>query len=492
MPGTEGHQTPMSSPALQATRQRAARDVLLQVVARVGNLALGVVVTALVARTLGAVRYGEWATLLNVLAIVGYVASLGMEKVVVREAAAHPEREQEWLGAMMLLRLALLGPAVVLSLLAVLLLQRSDEMLVAGLIFVTTMPFDGTSVLGLVFQLRVNNLVPMVVLTVRSVLWAAAVAIVYWRGGGLVVLAIAMAATNAVGSLVQTVAALRILPRWPRPSRAQLRPLIHVGVPLAVAGILIISYARIDQLIVYSISGSRAAGLYSAVYNVLDSAHFVPMSVLTTLTPIIAASWPVERERMLRVVRIAAELLSVASLGALAFAIAAATPVVRAIFGPSYVHAAPALPVLGAAFVFISFGYLNGNLLAVLGLQRRLMHISLVALVVNVAGNLALVPLIGFMGAAWMTLATEVVVCALSLRAILRALEMPLPRLGRVGRTLAAAAILGGVLVGARQAGAPLAALVAIACAGYPSLLLALRALGPEDLRVLLRRQAPA
>ena len=66
--------------------------------------------------------------------------------------------------------------------------------------------------------------------------------------------------------------------------------------------------------------------------------------------------------------------------------------------------------MLAAAFVFISFGYLNGNLLVVLGLQRRLLRISLIALVVNVCGNLILVPLMGFMGAAWMTLATEVVV----------------------------------------------------------------------------------
>ena len=67
----------------------------------------------------------------------------------------------------------------------------------------------------------------------------------------------------------------------------------------------------------------------------------------------------------------------------------AATPVVRLIFGPEFLAAAPALPVLGAAFVFICFGYLNGTLLTVLGLQRRLLDISLLALVVNVAGNLA-------------------------------------------------------------------------------------------------------
>jgi len=477
-----------ASPARQATRQHAAHDVLLQVVARVLNLALGVVVTALIARLLGGYFFGQWSTLLNVLGLVAYFASFGLEKVVVREAAAHPEREEEWYGAMMLLRLSLLGPVILISLLSVLLLERSNQMLVAGLILLIGMPFDGTSVLGLVFQLRVKNLVPMLVLTLRSVLWTIAVAVIFWQGGGMIALAIALVVTNAIGSVVQTVAALRILPRWPRPSRRQLRQLIRVGIPLGLSGALIISYARIDQVIVYWIAGSRSAGLYAAVYGMLDSSHFVPISILTTLTPIIAASWAVDRARMLRVVRLAAELLAVGSFGALAFAVAAATPVVLLIFGPEYVSAAPALPVLGGAFVFICYGYLNGSLLTVMGLQQRLLRISLLALVVNVAGNLAFVPAFGFMGAAWMTLVTEVVVFGLSLRVILHNLELPLPSPGRIPRTLLAALLLGAGLTLLREVDASLAVLVPVACIVYPALLLGLGAVNLDDVRVLLRR----
>ena len=86
------------------------------------------------------------------------------------------------------------------------------------------------------------------------------------------------------------------------------------------------------------------------------------------------------------------------SLGGMAFAIVAAEPVVRLLFGAEFVPAAPALPVLAAAFVFICFGYLNGNLLVVLGQQNRLLRVSVAALVVNVLGNLLLVPADRFHG----------------------------------------------------------------------------------------------
>jgi len=460
----------------------------MQVVVRILNLALGVVVTALIARTLRSAGYGQWSTIFAVLSLTSYFMSFGAESIVVREAARHPEREHEWLGAIMAMRLIALAPVMVVSLGAILLLQQSHTMLLVGLILVVFMPFDGVGVLQLVFQLRVNNRIPMVVLTLRSVLWAIAVFVIYERGGGMVALAIALVLTNLAGSILQTVSALRALGRWPRPSRARLGELLRASLPLGLTGMLVVGYGRIDQVIVLQVAGSRAAGLYGAVYSILDRAHFVPISVLVTLSPIMAAAWPADPKRMLRAARLTAELMAITSFGALAFASVAATPLVRLFFGSEYTAAAPALPVLGGAFVFICFGYLNGNLMVVLGLQRRFLKISLIALVVNLAGNLVLVPLTGFIGAAWMTLGTEVLVCAMSLSAILHELDRPWPRPGRITSTILAAALLFGVLSGLNALGASLVVLVIAACVLYPALLLGLGALGREDIEVVLKR----
>jgi O-antigen/teichoic acid export membrane protein len=478
----------MSPSARPATRQRAAHDVLTQVVVRVLNLALGVVVTALIARTLGKAGYGQWATIFAVLGLTGYFMSFGAESIVVREAAREPEREREWLGAMMAMRLIALAPVMLISLGVLLLIQQSRMMLLAGLILVVCMPFDGVGVLQLVFQLRVNNRIPMVVLTIRSVLWGVAVFVIYQNGGGMIVLAIALVVANLAGSIVQTVAALRVLKGWPRPSRARLGELVRASLPLGLTGMLVIGYGRIDQVIVLQVTGSGEAGLYGAIYSVLDRSQFVPISVLTTLAPIMAASWPADPARMLRAARLTAELMAITSFGALAFASVAATPLVRLFFGSGFTGAAPALPVLGAAFVFICFGYLNGNLLVVLGLQRRFLTISLMALVFNLAGNLVLVPLTGFIGAAWMTLATEMLVCGACLSATVRKLDRPWPRPGRIARTLLAAVLLFAGLSVLNLLGASLVVLVAAACALYPVLLLALGALALEDIQIVLRR----
>jgi O-antigen/teichoic acid export membrane protein len=479
----------MPTLAREATRQRAASDILMQVVVRVLNLGLGVVVTGLLVRALGSTRYGQWSTLLVVVSLLGYFATFGMEEAALREAARAPEDEFEWLGAIMALRLILLGPLLAVSVLAVFLLHQSEQMLIAGLVLVSAMPFGGVGTLAILFKLRVDNRVPMIEMTVRSLLWGAAVLIVYLEHGTLIELAIAMVATGLISHSIQAVLALRLVGRWPRPSRARLPALVRVGVPLGISGMLTIAYGRIDQVIVFTVAGAKQAGLYAAVYTVLERAHFVPQSILTTLNPVLAASWPSDRERLLRAARQAAELLAIASLGGLAFAIAAAGPVVHLIFGPSFAQAAPALPVLGAAFVMISYGYLNDVMLATLGHVRKRMTIALTALVVNVAANLALVPVFGFMAAAWITLATETLIVVLAAVRVRHVLGLPLiPRTGRVGRTFLAAAVLAGALGAVRVAGGGLPILIATACVLYPALLLALRAVAVADVRLVLRR----
>jgi len=162
--------------------------------------------------------------------------------------------------------------------------------------------------------------------------------------------------------------------------------------------------------------------------------------------------------------------------------------VVVLIFGQEFAPAAPALPVLGAAFVFICFGYLTDNVLFVIGRQGRLVWIAVIGLIVNLCGNLALVPTVGFMGAAWMTLVTEIVVFAASAWLIRRALDLPVPRAGRIARTLLAAVLLGLALEALSLLSASLAVLIVFACLCYPALLFGLRAVGMDDVRVVLGR----
>jgi hypothetical protein len=101
-----------------------------------------------------------------------------------------------------------------------------------------------------------------------------------------------------------------------------------------------------------------------------------------------------------------------------------------------------------------------------------------------------LVPKYGFMAAAWMTLATEIAVVGTGGYFVVSKLGgLSVVSVGRLPRVIAAAAILLGVLLGLDAVGGGLVVLAVAAGLLYPALLLALRAVEPHELKVLLLKR---
>jgi O-antigen/teichoic acid export membrane protein len=473
--------------ATPARGPRVAFDIGAQVIGRLGNLALGVVATVVLVRALGADGFGQWATITALVSITTLAGDFGIQSIAVRNAVADPDQESNWMGALLSLRVALAVPLSIASAGAVLLLATGPEMRLAGLILAAGVLLGAPSAADAVFQLRVRNDVTVAVMTVNSVLWTAAVVVIWQADGGMVPLAAALVATNLVTAAILVALATRAVPLRFDSLRQRWGELLRLGTPIGIAGILTLAYARIDQILVFELAGDRAAGLYGAAYRVLDSLGVVPLSVMTTLFPLIAAAHPVDMTRVRRLVQRAVDYLSMVSLPVLAFTLVASEEIARFLFGAQLADAGQVLPILMAAYIAICFGYIAGNLMVVLGLQRAFVRYALIGLVVNVALNLILVPSYGFVAAAWVTLVTEVLVNALAGRVVLRELELR-PEAGTVLRVVAAVAVTAAVIVPIHAAGGGLVLLVAVTAALYVPLLFALGALRWQEVGAYLRK----
>lgn len=466
------------------TRRRAAFDVGIQVVGRSFNVVLGAGVAMLLARGLGDRGYGQWASMLAIVGIVGYLGSLGLTQVTLRRIAAEPELEAEWFGALIALRMLLAVPAFALVLLVEVLNARDHQMLVAGTILALLVPIGPLTVLSNAYMLRVRNSVPVAVDVLNSVAWVLVVGALFFSDEGIVPYAFAFLVVTASTAALQVFLGLRLI----RPSFAGVRrlwpPLIRTALPVAIGGMLVLSYGKIDQVIVFQLAGARDSGLYAAAYRLLNSAQFLPAAVLTTMFPLLSAAN--DDARLRRLVQLAADHLLMVSLPLLGFAIAASTPLIELLFGDSFAPAARALPALMAAFVVICFGYLAGNLTIVLGLQRRFVWVAVAALIFNVTLNLLLVGPYGFVAAAWVTFGTEVLVCSITLAICLHRIEMRL-RVSRMLRTTVAAAAMTGLVAALAHAGFGIVVLAA-ASAVYVPLLMLVGALPRSEVVSLLSR----
>jgi O-antigen/teichoic acid export membrane protein len=483
----------MSAHATRVSSSRAASDIALQIVAQVLNLALGIIVFRLVARTLGPTRYGQWSTLLAIIDLVGIVGSLGLENVAVRFATAEPEREDVWIGAVMTLRAALTVPVIFVYVIAVIVISRDPTMLVTGLIMTLLYLTSIWSTLRVAFRLRVRNDIFAGFVLANSVLWTGAVIAIAAGGGGMVAFAIAFVTISVLVQGAVGVLAFRAVPiRW-RGSRKLWARIARLGLVVGIGAALTYAYGRVDQLLVFELSPHASeAGLYAAMYKILETAGFVPVAVMTTLFPIMSGLYPSDPIRLRRLTQLAIDYLTIVSLGGLAFTIAAAGAIVDLLLGPAYHAGTSALPVLMAAFVPICIGFVGGNMVLATGLQRRYIYYAVLGLLVNVVLNVIFIPVYGFQAAAWVTLATELVVVSITLVAVLRKIEMRLS-LRKIGLAAVAASAAALVVWRLRDAGAQIEWLLLAMGVLYPALLIVLRALNVSELRALVRgRKEPS
>jgi polysaccharide transporter, PST family len=474
-----------SGPA--ASRAVAGRDIAGQILLRALNLILGIGVTLLLVRTLGTAGFGRWSVLLAVFGFVSYFGSLGLAQVTVERAAADPDRAPHWFGALVTLRLALMGPVTLLSLAVCLAISDDANMRIAAALVCAELPISVLSALKVVFQLQVRNVVSTMIEVGNGILWAAAVALVALLDGGLVAIAAAFLVVSTISNVAYIVVALRSSPVRFRASRELWPALVRQGLPVGIGGLLTLGYGYVDQVIVFEVAGVRDAGLYGAVYRIYERIQFLPAAIMTTLFPLFVAARDTHPERVRRLFRSAVDYLLLTSLPALAIALAGPTPITRLLFGPDFADAGPALPLLMATFVVVSLGYLTGYLIVAYGLQRRFLAIAIGALVFNVGTNLALVPSYGFMAAAWLTLATEILVMSLSMWIVCSKMGI-VPAGDHLGRIVLASAGTGLLAWGLKEAGLPTLAWVAAAGVAYAASVIALGAVRLDELRALVRR----
>jgi O-antigen/teichoic acid export membrane protein len=473
---------------MQIGARRASADVAVQLVARIGNLLLGIVVTLVIVRALGAHGFGEWSAIFAITQIATNFGELGLTQTAITRAAGDTTRGPEWLGALLSLRFILALPVTFGSIIAVILIAPTSQSRLAGIVISLTLLLGVPAALNATFMLRVRNDVSMAILTLNSILWAISVIIVAASSGGIVVFAALFTVVSALTATITAVVALRMMPIHLRDSRHLWAELIRVGIPVGIAGMLITGYVRLDQILVLDLAGSREAGLYGAVYRILEQVQFIPIALMTTLYPLIASSYPNNIKRVQGLLQLATEYLAIASLPILAFTIVESRSLVILLFGKDFAAAAPALPVLMAAFVFVSFGYVTSSMVILLELQRRFIVFAAIALVFNAGLNIALIPSYGFMAAAWMTLTTEMLVMSLATRTIMGTLKMR-PHLKRLVRTLIAAVMMGLIAWLAKVFGAPLVALIVISGASYLLGIVLLRVLSLDEVKAVLRKE---
>ena len=275
-------------------------------------------------------------------------------------------------------------------------------------------------------------------------------------------------------------------------SRSMLSEFLTFGLPLIPAGVSAWALVLIDRFVIQAFGHAADVGLYSVAYSLGDRImQMVTMPLLLTMSPSLIETF--ERKGQPLAEKVQTQFIryfALATFPLIAGMAVAAKPFMHVFTSKAYWDAWPVLAVVSAGSMFASFAQIAGTGLALHKKTKLIMVQSLAAAAFNLVANILLVPRFGYYAAAFNTVAAYALLLVLAWFQSRPYMELRLPW-GELGKIVAACAGTVAVVFVAFEWLVPrlnrlqmvwlLLAEVVVGVAVYAALLVAFRAVRPEE-----------
>ena len=182
--------------------------------------------------------------------------------------------------------------------------------------------------------------------------------------------------------------------------RAALRSLLAFSIPLVPSSLFVVTSTYVDRFIINLLMTVGDVGLYGIGFRFASIVSLVMVGIQGALTPLIYSryreeSTPAEIARLFR-------LFCMAAIPLVLFITCFSKEVIGLLTGPGYHAAWPIVPLLSVASL-VSGLYIFAPGLDIAKQTKTIAAVNLVAVLVNVGFNFALIPFWGIVGAAMAT-----------------------------------------------------------------------------------------
>ena len=390
----------------------AARNLAWLVCEKIVRLVLGVGVGFWIARYLGPTQLGTLSYCTAIVTLFAFLPSLGLDAIVRRELLERPSKTADLLSSALLLRLIAGGLAY--SILFFFALSRGGIQTEEGsvLIIMGFLLFQPALMVPDLWLQTFLHAPWSVSAHLISLLICSLARVLLINSGGTmaqfaVLLVMEAALTTAGIWLAARHLGLRSFLSIKH--RRMMGDLLRHSWPLMFAGLAIVIYMKIDEVMLRHMAGSSAVGTYAAAAKLSEIWYFLPMVLASSVVP------GLTRLRMRDPVEYHSRLqqyfdLSAGAAYLLSIPIAIGAPwIVKIAYGSEFVNAGPILMVhiWSSVFVFV------GTAMAHWFVMERMLNFYLVTTIagaaVNILLNLYAIPRWGGLGAAYATLVSYAV-----------------------------------------------------------------------------------
>lgn len=369
----------------------------------------GLFVGIWVARYLGPEQFGLFSYVIALTAILGGIAKLGLDGVLVRELIERPEETTVYLGTAFWLKL--FGALLLIGLMTVIVpyVSSNDTESLYILIILAGLVFQSFEVVEFYFQSHVKAKIISICKVIQLMLSSVAkIYLVIIEADLLWFVSITM--LDAVSLAISYFFAYKL-----NKNQSFYRHFdFHVALrllkdswPLIFTSVVVMIYMRIDQIMIKEMLGEYEVGIYSAAVRLSEAFYFIPMIISASLFPAILNAKRQSEELYHHRLQQLYTLMVWLSIGLAVIMTIMSDFLVVLLFGEAYQESANSLKVLTWAGVFVFLGvafskYLLAENMAMISFQR-----TCAGAIANIVLNYVLIPIYGIMGSALATLLAQ-------------------------------------------------------------------------------------
>lgn len=404
--------TSKSQPALSLKRP----DVGARIAKNAGAILLGrslailfsMGAAILLARYLGDVRLGQFASIYAYLALFSWMATFGFEPVLVREISRERENASSLIHTTVVLSYFLSIGTIAIALLLSPLAGYTGSLRTLLVLGALEFIFIPIRIPGVIFQVDMRQWYGSAINILRQALWLAIV-IFFWLTKAPLLYVIL---GRAFCALAEAVLMWSFGRRFLLPQKVFLwnraRTLLSHSFPLAFTSFVATIYLRIDQVMLHKMASDAVLGHYAAAVKISELFELLPAALMSSLAPVLSVIVSQQLE-FRKYIDLSFRYFMIFAAALCVFMTVEAKTIIWLLYGKQFLPAAPLLAVLIWSEVSVFFATVVVNAMIARNLQSLLPWPTALGAGLNIALNMASIPRYSALGAAWATLVSYTV-----------------------------------------------------------------------------------
>ncbi|MGL5794453.1 MAG: flippase [Waterburya sp.] len=373
---------------------------------RILMMALSFFVGISVVRYLGPESYGKLSYSLSFAGLIGVIAKLGLDQIVVRNLVQEKKSTQEILGTAYLLKLIASLFTIILIGVSIWIFNSDTQIRWMTLIISMGLIFSTFEIIDFWFQAKVLSRSMAIVRSTQLILTSSSkLLLIFWKFPLIAFAWVYLAefVLQAIGMIWVYYQNHQSISRW-QINWSQAKKLLKDSWPLIFSGVMILIYMRIDQIMLGNMAGDKAVGNYAAAVRLSEPCYFISGAICSSVYPSLIKARKKNQQEYQNKIQLIYDLMAWISLLIAVTTSLLSHALATTLLGSEYVEAGAILQLHIWSCPFVFLGIARSKWLMTENYTRFSLVATSLGALANVILNTMWIPNYGGMGAAFATL----------------------------------------------------------------------------------------